>query len=385
MAGAVSRRRPFAVERRCREERLQLVPGLRQSLELLPFTAGTDILRRAPFFHLRRRHQPGMIVLVALERQADALDGVGDEADRPVVIDGFECIDHAGHVVAAEIGHQRQQLLVAAPVDQLRDRPLIADVVLEMLAERGAALETQRGVHLVRAGVDPALQRLAAGLGECRLHQRAVFHDHHVPAEIAEHGFEFFPEAFANDRIEALAVVVDDPPGVAQPVLPALQQRLEDVALVHFGVADQRDHPPLRAIVQPAMRLDVVLHQRGEQRLRDAEADRAGGEIDVVGILGARRIGLRALVAAEILQLLAGLVPEQVLDGVKHRARMRLHRDAVLRPQHREIQRRHDVGERGRGRLMAADLQPVGTGPDVVGVVDGPRRQPQHFTCQRGQ
>ena len=34
----------------------------------------------------------------------------------------------------------------------------------------------------------------------------------------------------------------------------------------------------------------------------------------------------------EILQLVAGLVAEQILDGVKHRAGMRLHRDAILRP-----------------------------------------------------
>src|SRR5262245_32560441 len=34
---------------------------------------------------------------------------------------------------------------------------------------------------------------------------------------------------------------------------------------------------------------------------------------------------------------------------------------------------------------MAADLQPVGVGADVVGVMDGPRRQPQHLAVQRGQ
>src|SRR5581483_10680613 len=53
----------------------------------------------------------------------------------------------------------------------------------------------------------------------------------------------------------------------------------------------------LATVPEPAMRLDVVLHQRGEQRLRHAKTDRAGGEVDVVGVLGARRIGLRALVA----------------------------------------------------------------------------------------
>ena len=38
----------------------------------------------------------------------------------------------------------------------------------------------------------------------------------------------------------------------------------------------------------------IVLHDRGEQRHRDAQADRAGREIDVVDVLGARGIGLRA-------------------------------------------------------------------------------------------
>ena len=124
--------------------------------------------------------------------------------------------------------------------------------------------------------------------------------------------------------------------------------------------------------LRPAMRLDVILHEAREERLRDAEADRAGGEIDVVDVLGARGIGLRALVAAEILELLPGLVAEQILDGVEDRARMRLHRDPVLGPQHREIERRHDRRERGRGGLVPADLQAVAVGPQVVGVVDRP-------------
>ncbi len=301
------------------------------------------------------------------------------------MIDGLEGLAHAGHVVTAEIGHQFQQFVVAAPVDQLRHRALIADLVREMLAKGGPALKAQRRIHRVRAGVDPAFQRLAAGFGERRPHQPAVFHDHHVPAEIAEHGFEFLPQPLTHHGIQALAVVVDNPPGVAQAVLPAFQQRLEDIALVHLGVADQRDHAALGPVLHPAMRLDVVLHQRGEQCLRNTQAHRSRREIDVVGVLGSRRIGLRAFETAKIFQLLAGLVPEQILDGVKHRARMRLHRDPILRPQHREIQRRHDGGERRRRGLMAADLQTVDIGPDMIGVMDGPRRQPQHFACQRGQ
>ena len=97
-----------AIERHLREKRFQRRGALRKSLELLPLVTRPDVLRRAPLLHLGDRHQPRMVVLVALERQADALDGVGDEADRAIMVDGFEGLTHAGHVMAAEIGHQLQ-------------------------------------------------------------------------------------------------------------------------------------------------------------------------------------------------------------------------------------------------------------------------------------
>ena len=50
------------------------------------------------------------------KRQAEALDRVGDEADRPVVIDAIERLDDRRQVVAAEIVHQPRQLVVAARV-----------------------------------------------------------------------------------------------------------------------------------------------------------------------------------------------------------------------------------------------------------------------------
>jgi len=63
------------------------------------------------------------------------------------------------------------------------------------------------------------------------------------------------------------------------------------------------------------MRAHIVLRERGEQRLRDPEANGAGREIDVVDILGARGVALRALVAAKALKPLAGLAAEEILDG----------------------------------------------------------------------
>ena len=111
----------FAVERRVRQECFELGRRPATGLRTSPIHGRGGCSARARHFSICvDRHQAGMVVLVALERQADALDGVGDEADRPVVIDRLEGLDHAGHVVAAEIGHQRQQFVVAAPVDQLR-------------------------------------------------------------------------------------------------------------------------------------------------------------------------------------------------------------------------------------------------------------------------
>jgi hypothetical protein len=72
-----------------------------------------------------------------------------------------------------------------------------------------------------------------------------------------------------------------------RPLLPTFEQRFENIAFVELGVADQRHHTPFRPIEAPAMRAHVILRQRRKQRLRHAEADRAGGEIHVVDILGA--------------------------------------------------------------------------------------------------
>src|SRR5487761_604791 len=59
--------------------------------------------------------------------------------------------------------------------------------------------------------------------------------------------------------------------------------------------------------------------------------------------------------------------------------------DAVLRPQRMEIERSEQRYRRGATRLMAADLEPVATGPHVVGVVDHPGAEPKHLVLERMQ
>ena len=198
--------------------------------------------------HLVEVHQPGVVVLVAGERQAVALDRVGDEAGRPVVGDGVEGVEHRLHVVAGEIGHQPLQRGVVVLVEDRADAGIAVEVALQMLAPALAALVDQRRIERVRAGVDPFAQMMAVGTGEGGLQQPAVFEGDDAPADHLEQRVDAAEQPIGDHRVEALAVVVDDPPQIAHVVLPAFEQRLEDVALVEFGVARERDHPAGRFV-----------------------------------------------------------------------------------------------------------------------------------------
>ena len=257
-------------ERNAVEECGNALGRLAQAFERVPFVTLPDVHRSTKGFHLRRSHQPGMVVLVAGERQADTFDRVGDEADRPVVIDPVESLSDCAQIVAAEIAHELRQFVIAAGIDKSRHSSLVADLVGQTLAPRRATLEYQRGIKLVRTRIDPAAQHLAARFGEGSLLQRAVFENHHVPAEIAEQIFVAFPQTLAHHRVEALPVVVDDPPAIAQALLPAFEQSLEDIALVELGVAEKRNHAAFRPLEPPTMGAYIILHQGSKQRLRHA-------------------------------------------------------------------------------------------------------------------
>jgi hypothetical protein len=87
-------------------------------------------MRGAQVVDLRRGHEAGMVILVAGERQAESLDGVGDEAHwaimRPRL---FESSEQRGQVVTAEIGHQPRQFFVGAIFDQTRNGALVPEVI----------------------------------------------------------------------------------------------------------------------------------------------------------------------------------------------------------------------------------------------------------------
>ncbi len=278
---------------------------------------------------------------------AEALDRVGDVADRLIGRGGGKAFQDRLQVMAAEVGHQARQLAIVVPAHDGERIGMDRQILLQLPAPGRAALEHQRRVELVGAVVDPLLQPLTARLGEGCLQQLAVLQQHDLPAEVLEQRRHLHEQAVGDHRVQALPVVVDDPPAVLEAVLPVFEQGLVHVAFVDLGVTHDADHAALGPGGLPVLGMHVVLHEAGETSLGDAEANRAGREVDVGGVLGARGVGLRAAEGAEVLQLGEVLVAQQVLDGVEHRARVRLHRDPVLRSQHMEIERRHQRDHRG--------------------------------------
>ena len=363
----------LACNPRAVDQRLDAGPRIvAETFERLPFVALTNTHRFAQRGQLGRVHQSGVIVLVAGKGQAEALDRPGDEQGRDVVLRGIERFDQRLHAVAAEVGKQLRQRIVGIFLQERRGLP--AELGFDPFPPCSTALIMKRRQLGIGQLLEPVLQ--TPMLRQRSVQLLAVAQLHHAPAAAPEDLVEPLEHPVGAGRVEALTVVVDDPPQVADVVLGALDDRLVDIALVELGIADQRDKSAAVLLLQPAVRGEIILHEAGEERDGHAKSDRAGREIDRDPVLGPARIALRAAEPAEILQCLTRLAPEQIMDGVEHRPGMRLHRHAVVRLQGVEIERRHDRGHRGAARLMAADLQPVGALADVVRVVDGPGRQP---------
>jgi hypothetical protein len=227
-------------ERQAFEKFGKLVGRQAEPGELFPFGTLGDLNATPEGRHLIEVHQPGVVVLVPGKGQAVALDRVGDKAGRPVVLDGVEGGQDRVQVVAGEVGHQPLQGRVVVVVEDCADPGIAVEVALEMFAPALAALVDERRIARVRAGVDPFAQTMPVGPGNGRLQEPPVFQCDDAPAHHLEHRVDAAKEPVGDHGVEALAVVVDDPPEIADVVLPAFEQGLEDVALVELGIAGER-------------------------------------------------------------------------------------------------------------------------------------------------
>ena len=125
------------------------------AFERLPFMALAHAHRVAPGGHLRWVHQAGMIVLVAGEGQAEALDRPGDEQGRDVVLRGVERRDQRLHAMAAEVGEQGSKRRVVMLLEERGRR--LAQFRVDPRAPCRAALVVESGQVGVRQLLEPGL------------------------------------------------------------------------------------------------------------------------------------------------------------------------------------------------------------------------------------
>src|SRR5262245_61734243 len=98
-----------------------------------------------------------------------------------------------------------------------------------MLAPAPAALVDQRRIKRAGARIDPFAQMMAVRAGEGCLQQPPVFQRNDTPTHHLEHRIDAAKQPIGNHGVEALSVVVYYPPEVSDVVLPAFEQRLEDI------------------------------------------------------------------------------------------------------------------------------------------------------------
>ena len=315
-----------------------------------------------------------MIARVTCDGQPPALHGVGEYHTGALgfgVARGIR-LEHGSDVVPAEVGDQLGELEVAQTRAVVEHRA--GRAVEEALAQRGRVEPEERLVALVGHRVDPLLQ--LRHLLVCREQPRPVLDLHDMPSRSLELGLELVDPDARHDPVQRLAVEVDHPHDVAQPVGGRVGDGLPDVALVEFGVAHEHDEPA--GWTRPEVRVDIAASRRSEQRCGSTEPDRARGEVDAIDVLGAGRIRLQPTAGAQRGELAAIEPAKQILDGVEGRRGVRLDADPVGGVQVREPQRRHRGDQARTGGLMPTDFEPVGVDPIMVGVVDDPGRQPQH-------
>ena len=351
--------------------------------ESVPLGVGLEPDALAEAVDLLPGEEGGVVLRSSGDLESVPLDRVGEHDGRPVgrLARAAEGREDVAEVVAAEVADERAD--VVRLVEEAREGVVVG--ALER-REQGAANVLGRGaeerlVRLVRHLVDPAAEE-AASLARVRLAQlAAVLELDHVPAARPEVRLELGRPDPWDHAVERLAVEIDDPERVAEPARQRLGDRLPEVALVELRVAEQGDVAAARRGAEVGG--DVPVGERSEQRGGAPEADRAGGVVDRVRVLGARGVALEPAEVAQPGQVGAVEASEEVLERLEHRRRVGLDADAVARVHVRKPQRGHQGHHRGRRRLVAADLQRVAARPLAVRIVDDAHGEPEHPALDR--
>ena len=262
-----------------------------------------------------------MVERVTSDRQPPPLDGVGEDHTGSIG-DGValaEGVDEHPEVVTGEVLDQRREVLVGHVGDQIGEGGVVG-AGEEARAEVRAAMREERLILLVRHRIDVASDGVAARAVEGGLQPGPVLGRYDVPAGALEELHQLLDLLLGDHPVEALTVGVDDQHHVAEPLQRRVGDRLPHVALVQLGVTGQGDEPR-RSVRRRATEVlrHVATRRRGEQGRNDPETDRAGGEVEDVGVLGAAGVRLQPAQFAQPGEVRAVELAGQVLDGVEDR------------------------------------------------------------------
>ena len=344
-----------------------------------PFVDGVSQFA-AQLVDLRGREQRRVVHRMPSNRQAPALDGEGENHRRAlgVSVGALERGDHVAEVVAAKIADQGRQRCILVGLEDPGKRLAITGgrVIDDERANLGTALTQQTLVLGVRHAVDAALQRLTARQGEGLAQPRPVLDDLDLPTVVAEDVGKFLRAHTRNHAVEALTIEIDDPGQLPEPACGRIGQRLPDVALIQLGIAEQRHEATAGRDIE--VRSHVAVDDAGEEGRSGTKTNGSSREVDRIGVLRARGIGLQTTKIAELRQVIAIETPEQVVDRMQHRRGVRLDGHPIAGLQPVEVERGHRRHHRGRRGLVATDLERVTRRSLVVGVVDHACREPEH-------
>ena len=182
-----------------------------------------------------------MVERVAGDGQAPSLDRVGEHDARPVgdLVATSVAADELGEIVTGEVLHEGGEVVVAVLVHECSERR--ARPQEEPLAQLRARQTEQGLVLLVRHAVDVPAELVTSRLLERSLQLRAVLRLDDVPPRRGEVVHQLLDLLVRDDPVEALAVGVDDPHHVAEPLESRVRDRFPHVAFVQLGVAGECD------------------------------------------------------------------------------------------------------------------------------------------------
>lgn len=228
-------------------------------------------------------------------RQAVALDGVGEYDGGTGVVDAVERVEQQPQVVPAQIGEGGGQPTVVEAGDQRGQGGGGAARARQPFAQLGGGAAQQVLVLLVGHQVESCAQLgPAAGQGEQFLQPGAVLQGQALPACRLEHARQSLCLDAGHHSVQGLPVEVHHPDDLTQVGGHRVAQRLPHSALVELGVTDQGElaATPLPTGVR-VVTVEVAAGHRAPQRCGGAEADRAGGVVDLVRVLGAAGVALQ--------------------------------------------------------------------------------------------